>query len=197
MELSENIEDYIDVFVNEVLKTSNKKVAKCKLKKAYAEKGPEGEDNGVAKFMIWYKGQKEAERLRVLITAQRLIIKRLEDGADPKELIEEYKSDLVMANHRLDQRKAQAERLTRNNMKLQKQMKKDAVDRGALSRAAKKEEEIEEKLSVVDDLREEINDLKHLKPLGIENDRLKAENKKLREALNARDNMYSDNGEVF
>jgi len=192
MELSENIEDYINVYVNEILKSSNKKVARCKLKKAYAEKGEE--DNSVAKFMLWYKGQKEAERLRTLITAQRLIIKRLEDGADPKELIEEYKSDLVMANHRVAQHKAQNERLTRNNIKLQKQMKKDAVDRGSVSRAARKEKTIDEKLSVLNDLRAK-ND--ELKPLGIENDRLKAENKKLREALNTRDNMYDDNGELF
>lgn len=144
--------------------------------------------------MLWYKGQKEAERLRTLITAQRLIIKRLEDGADPNELIEEYKSDLVMANHRVAQHKAQNERLTRNNMKLQKQMRKDAVDRGSVSRAARKEKTIDEKLSVLNDLRAK-ND--ELKPLGIENDRLKAENKKLREALNTRDNMYDDNGELF
>jgi len=192
MELSENIEDYINVYVNEILKSSNKKVARCKLKKAYAEKGEE--DNSVAKFMLWYKGQKEAERLRTLITAQRLIIKRLEDGADPKELIEEYKSDLIRANHTIDQRKAQNERLTRNNMNLQKQIMKDAVNRGSVSRAARKEKTIDEKLSVLNDLRAK-ND--ELKPLGIENDRLKAENKKLREALNTRDSMYDDNGELF
>jgi len=196
MELSENIEQYIDIYVKEYLKakSGSARVIKSKLKKAYAEKGPEGEDNSVAKFMLWYKGQKEAERLRILITAQRLIIKRLEDGADPKELIEEYKSDLVMANHRVAQHKAQNERLTRNNMNLQKQIMKDAVNRGSVSRAARKEKTIDEKLSVLNDLRAKNEELK---PLGIENDRLKAENKKLRKALDMRDSMYDDNGELF
>jgi len=194
MELSENIEQYIDIYVKEYLKakSGSDRVIKSKLKKAYAEKGEE--DNSVAKFMLWYKGQKEAERLRILITAQRLIIKRLEDGADPKELIEEYKSDLIRANHTIDQRKAQNERLTRNNMNLQKQIMKDAVNRGSVSRAARKEKTIDEKLSVLNDLRAKNEELK---PLGIENDRLKAENKKLMEALNTRDNMYYDNGELF
>ena len=192
MELSENIEDYINVYVNEVMNVKAKDKARCKLKKAYAEKGEE--DGGVAKFMLWYNGQKEAERLRTLITAQRLVIKKLEDGADSDELLEEYKSDLIMAHHRLDQRKAQAERLMRNNTKLQKQMKKDAVDRGSVSRAASKEKTIDEKLSVLTELRDENT---RLKPLGIENERLKAEIKKLREALNMRDNMYDDTGELF
>jgi len=157
MELSEEVLNDIDFYVKDVLKANNAKVIKSRLKKAYETKGEE--DAGVQKFLLWRSYEIKFREMKTQLIAAQWVAKKLESGLSPEELYDDIKRENILIKHKYDSVRAQNERLSERNIKLNNQIKNDGSNRAAILRAKEKEKQYDEKIAIIVDLRKQNREL--------------------------------------
>ena len=157
MELSEEVLNDIDFYVKDVLKANNAKVIKSRLKKAYETKGEE--DAGVQKFLLWRSYEIKFREMKTQLIAAQWVAKKLESCLSPEELYDDIKRENILIKHKYDSVRAQNERLSERNIKLNNQIKNDGSNRAAILRAKEKEKQYDEKIAIIVDLRKQNREL--------------------------------------
>jgi len=189
MELSAELLNDIEIFVKDYEEKTNVDAGKSKLKKAMIEKGEA--DQSVRRFLKWKEREDLIKEQQMKILYQEKIIKDINNGNDIGIICSEMKSELFLLQKSKDRYKDKCEKKLKKILLLEKQLKSNISDKATLKRAKEKEQQYDEKIAIINDLRKKIKEIEYKE---LEYDNLNFKYQKLSKEFEERDSMYNDDG---
>jgi len=189
MEVSAELLNDIEIFVKDYEEKTNVDAGKSKLKKAMIEKGEA--DQSVRRFLKWKEREDLIKEQQMKILYQEKIIKDINNGNDIGIICSEMKSELFLLQKSKDRYKDKCEKKLKKILLLEKQLKSNISDKATLKRAKEKEQQYDEKIAIINDLRKKIKEIEYKE---LEYDNLNFKYQKLSKEFEERDSMYNDDG---